>query len=63
VNLPYIALYLYKGLTMTAALQLVYITLSVAGWAAWRRSMAARATETGIEANLQLAPVPVEADR
>jgi nicotinamide mononucleotide transporter len=42
VNVPYIALYLYKGLAMTAALQLVFIALSVAGWAAWRRSMAAR---------------------
>lgn len=40
VNLPYIAIYLYKGLAMTAALQLVFIALSVAGWAAWRRSMA-----------------------
>jgi nicotinamide mononucleotide transporter len=44
VNLPYIALYLSKGLAMTAALQLVFIALSVAGWIAWRRSMAARAT-------------------
>jgi nicotinamide mononucleotide transporter len=44
VNVPYIALYLYKGLAMTAALQLVFIALSAAGWVAWRRSMAARAT-------------------
>lgn len=42
VNLPYIGLYLGKGLAMTAALQLVFIALSVAGWVAWRRSMAAR---------------------
>jgi nicotinamide mononucleotide transporter len=63
VNLPYIGLYLYKGLAMTAALQLLYIALSVAGWAAWRRSMAARATEAGVEADLRLASVPVEADR
>jgi len=61
VDLPYIALYLYKGLAMTAALQLVYIALSVAGWAAWRRSMAARAIETGVEADLALASVPREA--
>lgn len=40
VNLPYIAIYLYKGLALTAALQLVFIALSVAGWVAWRRSMA-----------------------
>ena len=42
VNLPYIAIYLYKGLAMTAALQLVFIALSIAGWVAWRRSMAQR---------------------
>jgi nicotinamide mononucleotide transporter len=41
VNLPYIAIYLYKGLAMTAAIQVVYIVLSVAGWIAWRRSMTA----------------------
>ena len=63
VNLPYIGLYLYKGLALTAALQLVYIALSVAGWAAWRRSMAARPTETGVEARLLPGAVPVEADR
>jgi nicotinamide mononucleotide transporter len=65
VNVPYIALYLYKGLAMTAALQLVYIALSIAGWAAWRRSMAARAAEVAgvVDADLLLAPVPVEAGR
>ena len=42
VNLPYIAIYLYKGLALTAALQFVFIALSIAGWAAWRSSMAAR---------------------
>ena len=47
VNVPYIAIYLVKGLPMTAALQLVYIALSVAGWAAWRRSMAADADADG----------------
>lgn len=41
VNVPFIAIYLYKGLAMTAALQLVFIALSIAGWRAWRRSMAA----------------------
>jgi nicotinamide mononucleotide transporter len=40
VNIPYVAIYLYKGLAMTAALQFVFIALSLAGWAAWRRSMA-----------------------
>ena len=34
------AIYLYKGLALTAALQLVFIALSILGWAAWRRSMA-----------------------
>ena len=38
VNIPYLALYAYKGLYLTAALQLVFIALSVAGWRAWRRS-------------------------
>jgi nicotinamide mononucleotide transporter len=41
VNIPYVAIYLYKGLAMTAALQFVFIGLSIVGWAAWRRSMAA----------------------
>jgi nicotinamide mononucleotide transporter len=47
VNTPYIAIYLYKGLALTAALQLVYIGLSVAGWLAWRRSMAERQATAG----------------
>ena len=38
VNVPYIALYLYKGLALTAALQLVFIALSVMGWRAWPRA-------------------------
>ena len=38
VNVPYIALYLYKGLALTAALQLVFIALSVMGWRAWLRA-------------------------
>jgi nicotinamide mononucleotide transporter len=40
VNVPYVAIYLYKSLALTAALQFVFIVLSIAGWAAWRRSMA-----------------------
>jgi nicotinamide mononucleotide transporter len=44
VNVPYVAIYLYKGLALTAGLQLVFIALSVAGWIAWRRSMAGAAT-------------------
>ena len=63
VNVPYIALYLYKGLAMTAALQLVYIALSIAGWAAWRRSMATQAVPGPLPGDLALASVPVEADR
>jgi nicotinamide mononucleotide transporter len=46
VNLPYIAIYLSKGLALTAGLQLVFIALSVAGWIAWRRSMRTGATAT-----------------
>ena len=63
VNAPYIAIYLYKGLAMTAALQLVYIALSVAGWAAWRRAMAAgRAGDEAGAPPRQLVPVAVEAE-
>jgi nicotinamide mononucleotide transporter len=40
VNIPYIAIYLYKGLALTAGLQVLFIALSFAGWRAWRRSMA-----------------------
>ena len=40
VNVPYIAIYLYKGLALTAALQLVFIALSVIGWRAWLRAIA-----------------------
>ena len=40
VNLPFIAIYLYKDLSLTAGLQLVFIALSIAGWREWRRSMA-----------------------
>jgi nicotinamide mononucleotide transporter len=55
VNAPYIVLYLSKGLAITAALQLVFIALSVAGWISWRRSMAARATA---DAGSAAAPAP-----
>ena len=39
VNIPYIAIYLYKGLALTASLQLVFIALSVMGWYGWRRHL------------------------
>lgn len=39
VNVPYIALYLVKELYLLAALQPVYIALSVWGWLDWRRSL------------------------
>ena len=42
VNIPFIAIYLYKGLALTAGLQLVFIALSIAGWVAWHRSMTLR---------------------
>jgi nicotinamide mononucleotide transporter len=41
VNLPYVALYLYKGLVLTAALQPLFILLSVRGWLSWRRDLRA----------------------
>ncbi len=43
VNVPYVALYLYKDLPLLAALQPLYIGLSVWGWFDWRRSMRAMA--------------------
>jgi nicotinamide mononucleotide transporter len=39
VNVPYIALYLYKGLALTAVLQLVFIALSAIGWRSWLREL------------------------
>jgi nicotinamide mononucleotide transporter len=39
VNLPYLALYLYKGLVLTAALQPLFIALSIRGWINWRRDL------------------------
>ncbi len=42
VYVPYIAIYAYKGLYLTIALQFVYIALSVAGWREWRRTMKLR---------------------
>jgi nicotinamide mononucleotide transporter len=37
VNIPYIFVYIYKDLQMTAALQVIYIGLSVMGWIKFRR--------------------------
>jgi nicotinamide mononucleotide transporter len=45
VNVPYVGLYLFKGLALTATLQLVYIALSTAGWIRWQRMLAARTAE------------------
>ena len=50
VNVPFIAIYLYKGLAMTAALQLVFIALSIAGWRAWRASKAVSEAAVGLTA-------------
>lgn len=62
VNLPYIALYVSKGLALTAALQVVFIGLSIAGWIGWRRSMAARAAREADEAaGAARMPAPAEA--
>ena len=40
VNLPYLALYLYKGLVLTAALQPLFIAVSILGWISWRCDLA-----------------------
>ena len=55
VNVPYIALYLGKGLALTAILQLVFIALSAVGWARWRRELLASAA-AGLAGGV---PVPV----
>ena len=59
VNLPYIGLYLGKGLALTASLQLVYIALSVAGWLRWRAELD-RVAAPGLT-GMVAAAVPVEA--
>jgi len=41
VNLPYIALYASKGLLLTAALQPLFIALSIRGWLNWHRALRA----------------------
>jgi nicotinamide mononucleotide transporter len=46
VNIPFIAIYLYKGLGLTASLQLVFIVLSVMGWVEWRRRLGGPAPAT-----------------
>jgi nicotinamide mononucleotide transporter len=45
VNLPYLALFLYKGLVLTAALQPLFIAVSILGWISWRRDLRSTATE------------------
>ena len=47
VNVPYIGLYLYKGLALTAALQLVFIALSLIGWRRWLAELRHRSPATG----------------
>lgn len=58
VNLPYIAIYLSKGLALTAGLQLVFIALSVAGWIAWRRSMRMTAVAASAQAQSPTRALP-----
>jgi nicotinamide mononucleotide transporter len=41
VNVPFAALYVYKGLYLLALLQPIYVALSVAGWRTWRLALAA----------------------
>lgn len=42
-NLIYIPLYLYKGLTITAGLNLVYLVLCIAGLRDWQRALRTQA--------------------
>ena len=41
VNVVSVALFAYKGLWLTTALYLVFVVMSVAGWRAWQRLLAA----------------------
>jgi nicotinamide mononucleotide transporter len=59
VNLPYIGLYLYKGLVLTASLQVVYIVLSIVGWRTWRRILAVRGEAERAAAAGALLPAPL----
>lgn len=38
VDVLYVGLYLYKGLTLTAALYAVFVLLAIIGWRAWSKS-------------------------
>ena len=42
VNLIYIPLYIYKGLYLMSALQILFIIISVMGFIAWRKELIAR---------------------
>lgn len=50
VNVMYIGVYAYKGLYLTSAQQLVFITLSLMGWWAWRQELHSRRAATAVEA-------------
>ncbi len=39
VNIPFVLLYLHKGLVLTALLQPLFIALSIRGWWNWRRDL------------------------
>ena len=54
VNAPYIGLYLYKGLALTASLQFVFIALSVMGWITWQRELTARQAKAKLALELSL---------
>lgn len=56
VNLPFLALYLHKGLPLIAALQLVFIALSVLGWVDWRRSLARHDASLAVEPDVHPGP-------
>lgn len=46
VDLLYVALYLYKGLTLTAILYAIFVLMAIAGLRAWSRAGTAAAPET-----------------
>jgi nicotinamide mononucleotide transporter len=62
VNLPFLALYWYKDLTLVAGLQLVFIALSVKGWVDWRRALTRDDASLAVEPDVHPGPPLVGLD-
>lgn len=56
VNLIYIPLYIYKGLYLMSALQILFIIISVMGFIAWRKELIAREQASSLAVSSPLMP-------